>query len=210
MIYRPPEQTPLGPGASANRDIVVALLAMAFLVAGLIWYTDDWWCRYAPWLCVPDRRAGVDGTPAAGTPPAPAPPSGALPDRLPPAPAGGGKPGAGSTGAPISGKFPGAAALPTAGLPSFPTAPPFDAGLLDWVPEPTPPAHPTSGEASPDSVSIDAGPTDAVPTVMRPAAGFTLDRPFAGSTRTPTATSTPEAYPGAAGDDSGAPRGANP
>ena len=58
MIYPPSEPTTSG-GRRTNREIVVALLAMAFVMAIMVQYTRDLWCGYASLLCLPARESSV-------------------------------------------------------------------------------------------------------------------------------------------------------
>lgn len=55
MIYRPSEPV-AGEGRRGNREIVVAVLAMSFVMAVMIAYTRDWWCVRAQDFCLPERR----------------------------------------------------------------------------------------------------------------------------------------------------------
>ena len=54
MIFRASEpSTPRGD--KPNREIILALLAMSFLVAVMIHYSRSLWCDAVPRLCIPDR-----------------------------------------------------------------------------------------------------------------------------------------------------------
>ena len=61
MIYPPSEPT-TRVGQRTNREIVVALLAMAFVMAILVLYTRDLWCGYASLLCLPTHEASAPAT----------------------------------------------------------------------------------------------------------------------------------------------------
>lgn len=183
MIYRPPEQSARERGGAADREIVAGLLAMAFLMAGLVWLTSDVWCPRVPRLCLPDSRTADQPTPAAtvGTP---MPVSGGLvpgQPRLTPSPP---VPMAGDSGLFAASPTPfdyGASPLPT--YPIFPTAPPFGVGATEnpgggfpIVPDPfatsTPPRFPEfgggAGLATATSVSSDYPTRTRTPTEPSP------------------------------------------
>lgn len=201
MIYRPPEQSARERGGAADREIVAGLLAMAFLMAGLVWLTSDVWCPKAPRLCLPDSRTADQPTPAA-TAGTPMPVSGGLvPGQSRPTP-GTPFPVASDSGFFAASPTPfdyGAAALPT--YPTFPTDPPFGAFATDIpgggfpiAPDPfatpTPPLFPEygggAGFATETSVSAD-----------RPTRTRTPTEPSPEDDETPPAfvTATSAAYP---------------
>lgn len=154
MIYRPPEQAARERGGAADREIVAGLLAMAFLMAGLVWLTSDVWCPKAPRLCLPDSRAADPSTPVATTG-TPMPLSGGLVPGQPRLTAG--------TPVPMPTDLFGASptpfgyeARPLPTYPIFPTDPPFGAGAtesaggsfpgaLDPFATATPPSFPEYG-----------------------------------------------------------------
>ena len=54
MIFRASEPS-VPRGDKPNREIILALLAMSFLVAIMIRYSRSLWCDQLPMLCLPDR-----------------------------------------------------------------------------------------------------------------------------------------------------------
>lgn len=122
MIYRPDEESGPGPDTRTNREIVSGLLAMAFLLAVLTWYTSDLWCDAAPWLCLDSLKPVAETMPTA-TPTAPG--SGRF-GALPPA-----STRAAESGAPL---FPAPSASPDLGLAAPAVAPTFEFAPLPGSP----------------------------------------------------------------------------